>query len=1052
MKTHITLLLCCICCWLSLGQSITEIEYFYNTNPGFDNATAITPNSNTGNLTQSLSIPVPSDATGFNTLYIRTKDDTNTWSLYDNILFFITDNSASATATNINAAEYFLNTDPGFGNATAITISLNTGLVTENFAIPIDTDLSGFNTFYIRTQDDLGIWSLYDYVTFFITEIQDGGAESITAIEYFIDTDPGFGNGNAISVNTNAGNTTQTAAINLGDLDLGFHNLYIRTQDDLGVWSLYDKRLFFVTPPQEVSPIVAAEYFYDTDPGFGNGTPVNLIPTGNLDEFTVDLSTADLTCDFHDFYIRLINEDGTWSLYDYGLEVEVFDNANPTIVVFSNITIELDASGQGFITIDNVDNGTFDDCELISVFLDQAQIDYTCANLGVNTVTVTATDAEAKVSTLDVIVTVVDNINPVAVAQDITVQLDASGAATITANDLENGSTDNCSIVSRSVDITSFDCTNLGTNIVNFTVTDAGGNTNSVSATVTVEDSVSPNATAQNITVQLDTDGVASITADDVDNGSTDNCSIATKAIDIVSFDCSNLGPNTVTLTITDQSGNSSNTTAVVTVTDVILPSVVTQNISIELDTNGLATITANAIDNGSTDNCTIDSRSLDLTSFDCSNLGDNTVTLSVTDNSGNTGTATATVTVVDNVNPVAVAQNITVQLDTNGVATITATDLDNGSSDNCGIVNRSINISSFDCSNLGANTVTLTVEDASGNSNNTTAIVTVEDAIAPTVIVQNFTVALDASGAASITVDDIDNGSTDNCTINSRSLDLTSFDCSNLGDNTVTLSVTDNSGNTGTATATVTVVDSVNPVAVAQNITVQLDTNGVATITATDLDNGSSDNCGIVNRGINISSFDCSNLGANTVTLTVEDVSGNFNNTTAIVTVEDNIDPIAIGQDITIDISGNTSISITAEDVNNGSSDNCGTIGLSIDVDTFTSPGEFPVVLTVTDEDGNQVNVTVTVTVIDSTLGIDVNTADDHSIKIHPNPAKSILYFETKSNITDFSIIDITGKTVLKLQNTQNEINVDRLSLGVYFIRFNLDNGTSVVKRFVKN
>ena len=65
-----------------------------------------------------------------------------------------------------------------------------------------------------------------------------------------------------------------------------------------------------------------------------------------------------------------------------------------------------------------------------------------------------------------------------------------------------------------------------------------------------------------------------------------------------------------------------------------------------------------------------------------------------------------------DDLDPIAVTQDITVQLDANGDASISASDIDDGSSDNCSIANTSLDVSNFDCSNLGDNTVTLTVTD----------------------------------------------------------------------------------------------------------------------------------------------------------------------------------------------------------------------------------------------------------------------------------------------------------------------------------------------------
>jgi hypothetical protein len=81
-------------------------------------------------------------------------------------------------------------------------------------------------------------------------------------------------------------------------------------------------------------------------------------------------------------------------------------------------------------------------------------------------------------------------------------------------------------------------------------------------------------------------------------------------------------------------------------VTDVIPPVVLTKNISVTLH-NGVANILPQDVDNGSYDAFDIASLALSDSSFDCSNIGENTVTLTVTDNNGNVSTANATVTVV---------------------------------------------------------------------------------------------------------------------------------------------------------------------------------------------------------------------------------------------------------------------------------------------------------------------------------------------------------------------------------------------------------------------
>ncbi len=152
-------------------------------------------------------------------------------------------------------------------------------------------------------------------------------------------------------------------------------------------------------------------------------------------------------------------------------------------------------------------------------------------------------------------------------------------------------------------------------------------------------------ASCRDITIQLDATGNATISTADVDNGS-----IGTNiSIDKTSFTCADVGPNTVTLTADDGNGNQDTCISTVTVEDGLDPTAVCQDLTLTLNATGTATISVAQIDNGSSDNCGIASMVLDRTDFDCSNIGVNTVLLTVTDYSGNTGKCNATVTVQDN-------------------------------------------------------------------------------------------------------------------------------------------------------------------------------------------------------------------------------------------------------------------------------------------------------------------------------------------------------------------------------------------------------------------
>lgn len=193
-----------------------------------------------------------------------------------------------------------------------------------------------------------------------------------------------------------------------------------------------------------------------------------------------------------------------------------------------------------------------------------------------------------------------------------------------------------------------------------------------------------------------------------------------------------------------------------------------------------------------------------------------------------------------------------------------------------------------------GETTITWTVEDESGKvSDSCDQLITVNDTEAPVAVCQNFTLNLDENGQGSIVAADIDNGSSDNCGVASLALDRESFTTADLGEQTVTLTVTDTAGNANTCTATVTVQDITAPAAVCQDVTLILDENGQATLTAAEVDNGSGDASGIASLAISQENFDCSNLGqANPVTLTVTDTEGNSNTCTANVTVLDQTAP----------------------------------------------------------------------------------------------------------------------------------------------------------------
>lgn len=147
-------------------------------------------------------------------------------------------------------------------------------------------------------------------------------AGEIVAAEYYVDTDPGPGNGvpiPSITPGEEAGLFVDIPASSLAALNPGLHYLTVRFLDAAGNWSVALSRTFEKTAEEPVRPgiIAAAEYYIDQDPGPGNGTALN-VPAGSTE---VDLSVqvpaariAELRPGPHLLTVRTRDAWGNWSV------------------------------------------------------------------------------------------------------------------------------------------------------------------------------------------------------------------------------------------------------------------------------------------------------------------------------------------------------------------------------------------------------------------------------------------------------------------------------------------------------------------------------------------------------------------------------------------------------------------------------------------------------------------------------------------------------------------------------------------------------------------
>ncbi|ETF12606.1 cell surface protein [Lactiplantibacillus plantarum 4_3] len=442
------------------------------------------------------------------------------------------------------------------------------------------------------------------------------------------------------------------------------------------------------------------------------------------------------------------------------------------------------------------------------------------------------------------------------------------------------------------------DLTQIGSQTVTLTYTDALGNVISVPTQVTVVASQAQVTTKAPLTIwpsevaQLKVADLVTITAA---NGNPVDTSTNLTDVTMSSIDTSKGGAQTVTITYTDEAGNLVTAYAKVTVDQSDLKTKLTNPIAgPKAKWDYLAGLEWVKDANGKLlDNlATADIKVVTEPDLSVAMVGhDQTVTLSYTDELGKEHLVTAVVnTVASKAKITAVSDQIIIP---DEAKKLTATDLVSELIDAAG--NKATNfddvtMSGFDAKAIGPQTVTLTYSDAYGNQTTDSTTVTVDFATitgqathpiaGPTATWDyrdSVTQVIDANGKI------IDVGDAD---ITATTPDLTPAKVGKP--QTVTLTYTDSLGKVHTTDVIVTTTLSKAKItAVADQIIIP---DEAKKLTATDLVSELIDAAGnkITNfDGVTMSGFDAKAIGPQTVTLTYSDAYGNQTTDSTTVTVD---------------------------------------------------------------------------------------------------------------------------------------------------------------------
>ncbi|WP_408020689.1 putative Ig domain-containing protein [Staphylococcus epidermidis] len=762
------------------------------------------------------------------------------------------------------------------------------------------------------------------------------------------------------------------------------------------------------------------------------------LPAGvTFDEATNTISGTPSEVGSYDITVTATDESGNSETTTFTIDVQ--DTTKPTVESVADQTQEVNTEITP-ITIESEDNSGQTVTNKVDglpdgVTFDEATntISGTPSKVGSYDITVTTTDESGNSETTTFTINVEDTTKPT--VEDITDQTqevnteitpikiearDNSGqAVTNKVDGLPDGVT-----FDEATNTISGTPSEVGSYDITVTTTDESGNATETTFTIDVQDTTKPTVESvadqtQEVNTEIEPikiearDNSGQAVTNKVD-GLPDGVTFD-EATNTISGTPSEVGSYDITVTTTDESGNATETTFTIYVEDTTKPTVEsvadqTQEVNTEIepikiearDNSGQAV--TNKVD-GLPDGVTFD-KATNTISGTPSEVGSYDITVTTTDESGNSETTTFTIDVEDTTKPTVESvadqtQEINTEMtpikieatDNSGQAVTNKVDgLPDGVT-----FDEATNTISGTPSEVGSYDITVTTTDESGNATETTFTIDVEDTIKPTVesiagqtqeINTEMTpIKIEATDNSDQTVTNKVEGLPDGVTFD-ETTNTISGTPSKVGSYDITVTTTDESGNSETTTFTISVEDTTKPTV--EDITDQ--TQEVNTeITPIKIEARDNSGQAVTNKvdglpdgvtfdeATNTISGTPNEVGSYDIKVTTTDESGNSETTSFTIDVEDTTKPTVEDiadqtQEVNTEI---TPITIESED-NSGQAVTNKVDGLpdGVTFDEATNTisgtpsevGSYDITVTTTDENGNSETTTFTIDVEDTT------------------------------------------------------------------------------------
>ncbi len=529
-----------------------------------------------------------------------------------------------------------------------------------------------------------------------------------------------------------------------------------------------------------------------------NDTDIVVSASDNCDLTDTILSNYDFDCSFIDtipdsVVVTVYDENGNFSTDTVIITVK--DTLIPQLSVIQKDTITLDSFGIASVRAADVVLSAVDNCHTDTLF---AENDFDCSFVDSTfNLDVILQDTYGNADTQAVTITIIDTIKPEIRLTDTIIEIDSNGYAILRDTSFEKHIYENCELQEVTFSTDTFYCADAGVHSVDITAVDINGNQSTKAVNITVADSIKPFLALDDTTVYLDENGQLDLYDSPIVDSVWDNCQIVDTIFSLQPVSCANLGLNIVTVQLVDNHGNITTDSVAILVKDTLAP---VPDTALLTDQTAQCSITLTPPT--ATDNCSGTVTATTDAPLTYNEQGTYTVTWIYTDESGNTSYQNQRVIILDSSEPVPELDSLPVL---SGVCDYSVNEFPYAD-DNCNGEIQGTTSDTLYYDFPGQYLITWKYDDGLGNVSEQLQTVEVINE-PPEVYTQDITVMLDVYGNAEITPDQIDDGSYDDCGIDTMTLDKYKFTLDDLGENTVTLTVTDNVNNSSSETAIVTIV-----------------------------------------------------------------------------------------------------------------------------------------------------------------------------------------------------------------------------------------------------